>query len=285
MCHQIGTIRSRFILSVGLQKFKFTPSWTSLLHVYQWIAWFSYRRSKKFLHRVNSSKSSNVRNLECITLHMRSGLHGSFGTILSWICNLCILQKMKEALEALEIYPNEAQIETPDKIGTGKRYHTSIRSAYEKIRADTGHEKSDKECQQLVTLEVNCTGKAKGLRLALISFGAILKSASSPPVPPQLERAIVIDRVMKEVAEGQARRKITFGSKHKNGPRRKERSAMLRHLTSGNPELVYRTKRIWWKEALKLISTRVCEGRKFTAQRKEGYHRHDARRYNSIPNA
>lgn len=58
-------------------------------------------------------------------------------------------REMRENLEASDVNPKEAPIETPGAIGTMERYHDPLRVTYEKLRKEMSGEYTDPERLQM----------------------------------------------------------------------------------------------------------------------------------------
>lgn len=78
--------------------------------------------------------------------------------------------------------------------------------------------------------------------LVVLVLDAVPRSAKSAAAPFHLGRAVLIDKVMKEVEWEQAKRRISFGIKANKESEAREYSDLLRSLPAGSSMLLYRTK-------------------------------------------
>lgn len=92
-------------------------------------------------------------------------------------CSGYASREMKKTVEASGVTLEEAAIETLGAIEIVKRYHALLRLAYQRVRANSNHQRRDKEYLQLVVFPVNCTLGSEGLRAVLQVIGAIPKLA------------------------------------------------------------------------------------------------------------
>lgn len=58
----------------------------------------------------------------------------------------CSSKNMRETVKEFGVLLEEAAVEKPGAISVGERYHGSLRLTYERIRADTDHHLSEKNC-------------------------------------------------------------------------------------------------------------------------------------------
>lgn len=128
----------------------------------------------------------------------------------------------KESSAAHGIYLAEAPVETLGAIGTGGKYHDSLRLAFERIRAGPEREISKQNFLDIVALVTDCNISAEGLCFSLPVFGAAPRAERLTTTRMQLETACPIEISIREIEQKQASRKIAFGLWHKgnmNGPK------------------------------------------------------------------
>lgn len=99
----------------------------------------------------------------------------------------------------------------------------------------------------MAVFSMNYTVGKDGLCSALIVFGAVLRPTRLTPAPTQLERACLIEQVMKEIEKKQARRGRAFGLRHNENMKGKDSLESLRNFPVGTPLLLYQTVSKTWE--------------------------------------
>lgn len=100
----------------------------------------------------------------------------------------------------------------PGAIGTVERFHTPLRSAYDKIRRDLARDVSDEECLDMAVFAINATIGPEGP-------GVIPRPARKEPSSTQSVRGKIIETAMNEVKKVHENMRIVFGLNHTVGPK------------------------------------------------------------------
>lgn len=80
----------------------------------------------------------------------------------------------------------------------------------------------------------------EGLRTILLVLGAVPRPAWTKQSSTQLERAKIMDEMMKQVTKIHAEKRVSFGLKHKNDSMVKEVSEILLYFPAEASVIVYR---------------------------------------------
>lgn len=128
---------------------------------------------------------------------------------------------MREAAEAASMKLDEAPIESLESIGMFERYHAPLRLAYSRIQMDCDRHVSDQECLELAVFAINCTVEPACLCPILLVYRAVPRPERTTPAPRQLERARLVEDLVKVIEKEQARRGIVFGVRPRKAPKEK----------------------------------------------------------------
>lgn len=100
---------------------------------------------------------------------------------------------------------------------------------------------------------INCTVGAEGLCPALVVLGTLPRQARATPTPTKLGRDRMIKFAMNEVKKEQARKRTSFGLRHKGLQKGAESSQVFCQLPAGATVLVYSFKSKAWKATFKSV--------------------------------
>lgn len=114
---------------------------------------------------------------------------------------------------------NQVAVEAHWAIGKVERYHTMARRVYEILTAEIGGSTSKEAMLQMTWKAINDTAGPNGLVPTLLVFGTYPRiSEDSPPSPSMRDRAMAIQKAMKELRKLLATRKVNDAVNTRNGP-------------------------------------------------------------------
>jgi hypothetical protein len=143
---------------------------------------------------------------------------------------------------AENIHVLEAPVENPASMTHVERYHGPLRHVFDRMKQELSEE-SDKTILQYSIKAINDTVGPEGLTPTLLVYGSLPRPARNIPAATQVERARAIESVRNAVAHEYAKRKVSYGFKHR-GPVGRERGDLER-LHFGAKIAIYRDDKGW----------------------------------------
>ena len=132
-----------------------------------------------------------------------------------------ISKEFRQYASTMAVTTKAVPVEAHWSIGTVERYHKVIRRAYAIISKELNVEtKFEKELAlQIAVKAVNDTAGPNGLVPTLLVFGAFPRmTINSAPTPTTAQRAIAIEKALKEVRKCHAESQVQSALNQRNGP-------------------------------------------------------------------